>query len=187
MEPTSSCPMKADGILTEWRRLVDNVIRAELDSAEDVREAALEDAVGSMLVTDLLLPLCPPVDAAAVVWRGKLVGLCLSDSACQLSPSACEWLINGVVGSALVHWHQEYLGRLGGIADPFGEGRPHAPREVGCAMTEPVAAPGLLARCVEGLPMVAITSEDIDILTGEELATRVLSLFGQLEMTVSTD
>lgn len=35
--------------------------------------------------------------------------------------------------------------------------------------------------------MVAITSEDIDILTGEELATRVMSLFGQLEMTVSTD
>lgn len=179
--------MKADGILSEWRSLVDNVIRTELDSAEDVREAALEDAVGSMFVTDLLLPLCPPAGAAAVVWRGKLVGLSLSDSACQLSPSACEWLINGVVGSALVHWHQEYLERLGGIADPFGQGRTHAPRELACALTAPVSAPGLLARCVEGLPMVAITSEDIDILTGEELATRVMSLFGQLEMTVSTD
>lgn len=178
--------MKADGILLEWRRLVDNVIRAELDSAEDVRKAALEDTVGSTLVTDLLLPLCPPVDAAAVVWRGKLVGLSLSDSACQLSPSACEWLINGVVGSALVRWHQEYLERLGRIADPFGQERPHAPQEVACAMTAPVSAPGLFARCVEGLPMVAITNQDIDLLTGEELASRVMSLFGQLEMTVPT-
>lgn len=104
-----------------WRRLTVDVARAELEVANNnIRETALEAAVGAFAVRDVLLAGFAPAWAAAIVWRGKLASLLLSDSVCRLSPSACTWLINGTVTNAFFSWRCDYLKRLGAGVEPRG-------------------------------------------------------------------
>lgn len=170
-----------------WRRLTVDVARAELEAAEGIRETALEDAVGAFIVTDVLLPGFAPVSAAAIVWRGKLASLLLSDSVCRLSPSACTWFINGTVVNAFSCWRRNYLKRLSAGAEASGVTDDSTEWKSTGASTAQVSAQGLSARCFDGLPLLLATSEDIAILNGEELADRVLAVFHQLGMTVLTN
>ncbi len=85
--------------------------------------------------------------------------------------------------NAFFSWRRDYLKRLGAGAgaEPSGAAS-DASTEWARTDAAPahVSAPGLAACCLDGLPLLLSASEDIELLNGEELADRVLSVFRQL-------
>ncbi|MEB3023363.1 MULTISPECIES: hypothetical protein [Mycolicibacter] len=178
---------KSDISIAEWRRLGADLLNAELSVPAGLREIALDKALGSFVVTNVLLPGFDPVSAGALVWRGKLATFLLSDNVSRLSSSACKWLINGTVINAFHAWRRDYITRLGGAAGQSeGSDDCTALEDVYAAPAE-ASVPGVSAGCIDWLPIVRTVSEDVWVLNGEQLADRVVSAFEQLGMTISLD
>lgn len=79
----------------------------QIEAADARKRAAYEDAVGVYLDD----PVEPSV--GALVSRGKLADLKITDAVCELPPDIAAKLINAVLINAFNAWHTDFVRKLG--------------------------------------------------------------------------
>lgn len=167
------------------QRLRDWAIRravGELAASPACRQQAWDDAVGLFCydgepVFDGVSLRRPT--AIALVWRGELEDLRISDYLCEFDLGSVEFIVNGVIINAYLSWMDDYLGRLGAppVAELEDDTSEAPPLD---RFNGPTASAGFVRVCRCGPLAFIALDEGGKGVSGSELAAQVVAGVRQL-------